>query len=79
MSGNPTADDPRDDAAKRVELEHKLAFLQRAFDDLNSVVLEQQAALDSLRRDIGSLKQHLQRLEDQGGGNDLPHERPPHY
>jgi len=69
-----------DDVTKQlVELEHKLAFQQRAFDELNSVVLDQQADLERLRREVQSLRQLLQGVVDNGTGEDLPHEKPPHY
>ena len=65
--------------ARVVELEQKLTFQQAAFDQLNGVVLEQQAELEQLRREVRTLNQLLQRLHDRGGGDDLPHEKPPHY
>ena len=63
--------------AQLIELEHKLAFQQRGYDQLNAVVLEQQSEIESLRREIASLKQSLEELSTRG--DDLPHEKPPHY
>lgn len=63
--------------AQLIELEHKLAFQQRAYDQLNAVVLEQQSEIESLRREIDALKRSLEELTTRG--DDLPHEKPPHY
>lgn len=79
MRNNPPAAEPNDLTAQVIELEHKLSFQQQAFDQLNGVVLEQQAELERLRRELASLRQSLQGLTDRGVGDDLPHEKPPHY
>jgi uncharacterized coiled-coil protein SlyX len=62
-----------------VELQQKLTFQQKSFEELNSVVLEQQLELQQLSREIKSLRQTLQGLADRGMGDDLPQEKPPHY
>ena len=62
-----------------VELQQKLTFQQRSFEELNTVVLEQQRELEQLRRELHSLRQAMQGLADRGVGDDLPHEKPPHY
>ena len=79
MTNTSPTDEPNDLTAQVVDLEQKLTFQQRAFDQLNGVVLEQQAELESLRREFRSLRQSLQGLTDRGAGEDLPHEKPPHY
>ena len=61
-----------------VALEEKLTFQQRQFEELNSVVLKQQAELDRQRRELANLARMLQGLMDRTG-EDLPHEKPPHY
>lgn len=61
-----------------VALEEKLTFQQRQLDELNSVVLEQQAELDRQRRELVKLASVAQGLMDRTGV-DLPHEKPPHY
>ncbi len=65
--------------AQMVEWEQKLMFQQRAYEQLNAVVLEQQAELAALRREVNSLRQALEGIRDSGLGEDLPHEKPPHY
>ncbi len=72
-------EEPSDLTAQVVDLEHKLTFQQLAFDQLNGVVLAQQTEIESLRRELKSLQQSLQGFADRGAGEDLPHEKPPHY
>ena len=79
MTNNPPTNESKDLSVQVVELEHKLTFQQLAFDQLNGVVLEQQAELESLRRELKSLRLSLNGLADRGAGEDLPHEKPPHY
>jgi len=62
-----------------VDLEHQLTFQQRAFDQLNGVVLGQQTELERLRREVHSLQRLLQGIANRGAGEDLPQEKPPHY
>ena len=79
MSNDSSPAEANDLAARVVELEQKLTFQQAAYDQLNEVVLEQQAALERLRRETKSLRELLQGFVDRGLGEDLPHEKPPHY
>jgi len=84
MSNRPEATDPNDlpaplVEAQFIELEQKLTFQQRSFEELNSVVLQQQLELERLGREVQSLRQLLQGMAERGGGDDLPHEKPPHY
>jgi len=62
-----------------MELEEKIMFQQRTLEELNGVVLQQQNDLDQLRREFESLRSTTQGLIDRGTGEDLPHEKPPHY
>jgi len=79
MSSHSSGSDSSQLAIQIVELEHKLTFQQRAYDELNSVVLEQQAELHRLRREMESLRQSLKGMANHSIGDDLPHEKPPHY
>ena len=79
MNDRPHTNDSFDLAAQVVELQQKLTFQQQAYDQLNGVVLEQQTELTQLRREVDSLRQALQAVVDRGTGEDLPHEKPPHY
>ena len=70
-SGSPAAprpDDPRPDP-RLVELETKLAFLERTVDDLNEVVIDQ-------GRSIQRLEDHIARLEGRLEGEGDPGQAP---
>ena len=66
-------------AAHVVELEEKLSFQQRALEELNQVVLAQQVELDRLRNEMASYRKLIEGLQGDRLGEDLPHEKPPHY
>lgn len=74
----------QDDSKKHVNqqsliaLEEQIAFQQRHLEELNSVVREQQSSLDRMRRELSQFKELLQRAIERSG-EDLPHEKPPHY
>ncbi|QEG33466.1 SlyX family protein [Bythopirellula goksoeyrii] len=61
-----------------VTLEERLTFQQRQLDELNEVILLQQAELERQRRELTKLANLAQGLLDRTG-EDLPHEKPPHY
>jgi SlyX protein len=61
-----------------IALEERLAFQQRMLDELNTVVVSQQGDLDRLRREVSRLTATSQLLMERSGEN-LPHEKPPHY
>jgi len=80
MSDEQDSADPQSRASSPIaELQAQLLFQQRLLDQLNNVVLEQQAVLDRFRRDLETLRAMVQRLAEHGQGEDLPHEKPPHY
>ena len=66
-------------AQKLIELEEKLMFQQRAIDDLNGVILQQQAELDRLKSELSANRRLIEDLTQRALGKDLPHEKPPHY
>ncbi len=61
-----------------IALEEKLSFQQRQLDQLNSVMLEQQAELQRLRREHDRLAEVVREWFSHNGES-LPQERPPHY
>jgi len=68
------------DVEKRLSvLEERLAFLEHTLDDLGGVLTATQAQLDCLEGKAEKLQVHFQRLSDLNLGEDLPHEKPPHY
>lgn len=79
MDRKTTSPDTPDFAAKIVELEQKLTFQQRMVDELNGVVLSQQGELERMMQESAALRKLIEGLIDRGVGEDLPHEKPPHY
>ena len=81
MSPSTPPDDSteHDPAARLLQLEEKVMFQQRTLDELNGVVLRQQGELDRLRGEMKSLSALSERAIELAGGDDLPHEKPPHY
>jgi uncharacterized coiled-coil protein SlyX len=71
-------EDPSGDAAAIVALEEQLTFQQRQLDDLNAVIVNQQAEIKQLRREMSRLIETIGGVLERGS-EDLPHERPPHY
>lgn len=66
----------------KIEVEERLAFQERALDQLNRVVADQQLELDELSKEV----RELRRQRVSGTGTDGPSERrtleddrPPHY
>ena len=60
-------------------MEERLTFQQRVIDELNDVVLHHEHRLEQLSREVARFAASLQRLADSAPGEDLPHEKPPHY
>ena len=60
-------------------MEERLTFQQRVIDELNEVVLHHEHRLEQLSREVARFAASLQRLADSSPGEDLPHEKPPHY
>lgn len=62
------------------EIEEKLAHLIRTVDDMNDVLVAQQAEIDRLTRRVHMLMQReAERESAEGGGVVLGNEKPPHY
>ena len=65
-------DNPTD---KIIDLEARIAFLERLLDQLNTVVTRQQDQLDAQSKALLKLREQLE-----SAGDDMPaDERPPHY
>lgn len=62
-----------------VALEEGLTFQQRQADELNAVVLAYRRELDGLTRELAQCRGALELLRQAGAGENLPHEKPPHY
>ena len=73
----PPSDDGSPDAAV-LTLQEALSFQQRQLDQFNAVLLEQQAEINRLQREVNTLTEVVRGTLERGG-EDLPHEKPPHY
>jgi SlyX protein len=67
------------DSQRMTDLEERLTYQQHLIDQLNDVVLGQARQLERLGRELASYVTAVERLTQQGLGEDLPHEKPPHY
>lgn len=65
-------------AATITLLEEKFSFQQRQLEELNSVIVQHQTELDRLKRELGQVVDLAENLVGRLG-EDLPHEKPPHY
>lgn len=64
----------------RIEVESKIAFIERAVDDLNDVILDQARSFEALEARLAKLEARLHEVDhSQGGEFDPLEERPPHY
>lgn len=60
-------------------LETKLAFLERANQELSDVVYRQQQELEQLRTKLATLSERVDALKSADTAYTLEEERPPHY
>jgi len=68
-----------DHEARLVALEEGLTFQQRQVDELNAVLLAYRRELDQMARELAQCRTGLELLRQTGAGENLPHEKPPHY
>ena len=66
---------------RQTRLEELLAHQQHVIDTLNSEAIEQRKEIDRLSVSVARLEQKLKMLSEyaERSGEDLPHEKPPHY
>lgn len=62
---------------ERIEL--KVAFLERANQELSDVVYRQQQEMDSLRMQLAAFSNRIDSLKSAAGEYLAEEERPPHY
>lgn len=67
------------DSPRIVALEERLTYQQHLIDQLNEVVLAQRLDLERLSRELNNYATAVARLAQSPPGEDLPHEKPPHY
>lgn len=70
---------PSDD--RTIDLESRIAFQERALDELNRVVADQQLELDRLVGEVKDLRRRVTAGDAGGQGEErtLEDDRPPHY
>ena len=74
-----TSPEPPLDSHRITDLEERLTYQQHLIDQLNDVVLWQTRQLERLGRELASYVSAVERLSQTSLGDDLPHEKPPHY
>lgn len=63
-----------------IALEERVSFQQRTIDDLSDVIRVQHGQIDRLTAELAELRRAVERVVESGGqGENLPHEKPPHY
>jgi uncharacterized coiled-coil protein SlyX len=71
---------PNDDSSRRLMvIEERMAFLEQQFEQLSDVVVDQGRELDTISRELTRSRGVIQQLLAGDRGEDLPHEKPPHY
>ena len=68
-----------DSSSQRIDLESKLAFLERTVETLNEVILEQGRSLEILKRRLDRIEGGLDQASGVEPRPSLQDERPPHY
>ncbi len=76
---NATPSNTPDPEQRILALEERLSFQQRAIDELGAVALDHRRELDRLTRDLAQCRGALDDFRQAGAGENLPHEKPPHY
>ena len=71
----PIAPTPEDHDRLRA-LEERLTFQQRLLEQFDEALLRQQGEIERLKRDLTACRAAI---EQSSLGEDLPHEKPPHY
>lgn len=64
-----------------IELETRLAYMEASQEDLNTIIIGQQKALDQQQESLKKLREKMLALEENlPGGDEMPaHDPPPHY
>ena len=65
--------------ARIMELEMTITHLQQDHEQLNQVVIEQQAIIEVLRRKTETLESGFEQIRSESDKRDPIQEKPPHY
>jgi SlyX protein len=79
LKAMPRQDPHMTEDSRCEELELKLAYLERANQELSDVVYRQQQAIDQLEARLGRLSDRLEAIEARPRDYTGPEEAPPHY
>lgn len=70
---------PADTDKRLTDLEVKASFTEDTLEQLNQVVVRQQAQIDRLIRELVELRNRTATADDPGAARTLRDELPPHY
>lgn len=73
----PSEDAPLQERLRLVE--ERLTFQQQLVEELNGVILGHEQRLTRLGRELERFAERMRLLAERSPGDDLPHEKPPHY
>tara|TARA_B100001059_G_C17354765_1_gene342304 strand:+ start:45 stop:251 length:207 start_codon:yes stop_codon:yes gene_type:complete len=62
-----------------IDIETKLSYQESLLDQLNSIIIKQQAELDVLKRSLKNLQERIALLNEASSENNNINELPPHY
>ena len=62
-----------------IDIETKLSYQESLLDQLNSIIIKQQAELDVLKRSLKNLQERISLLNETSSENNNINELPPHY
>ena len=62
-----------------IDIETKLSYQESLLDQLNSIIIKQQAELDVLKRSLKNLQERVSLLNEASSENNNINELPPHY
>ncbi len=62
-----------------IDIETKLSYQESLLDQLNSIIIKQQAELDALKRSLKNLQERISLLNEASSENNNINELPPHY
>jgi|GEM_PF-336992 len=84
MQDNPPTTDPlpsisADVDRRLIALEERQAFMEHTLESLGQALTATRAQLDRLECEASKTGALVERLSSLGLGDDLPHEKPPHY
>ncbi len=66
-------------SSRLTEVELQLMHLEKDFESLNEVVLQQGQKLDELMRSVMRLSDRMNAADDDAGERNMMDEKPPHY